>query len=180
MSPVTQAEFSQTVCEPFIDLCEFDALFSDCINDFGGRREKVHSKELAELATYMSSFSYDAVDYKFSKCDVWVDPILLKTFLHCVKDAIKFEEKKTEKKARLFVGWHGSSDYDSMFKTAQVFDLNFSGKSGGMMRGNGIYLSYIPDIAYEYPMPRGDKSAQFVLDLTWVSRKKFLNPSTEM
>jgi hypothetical protein len=174
MPAATQADFCDAVCKPFVDLADLDAHLSTVpfsMEDFGGRREKVHSKELAELATYMSSFSYDPVQYRISNSDLWVDPALLKTFLHCVKDTIKYEKnmeksgKVLHQKSKLFVGWHGSSDYDSMFETAQVFDLNYSGKSGGQMRGAGVYLSYIADIAYEYPMHNEDKSALICVGL---------------
>ena len=121
--------------------------FSNALKEysFDPKSEQIvhRSQNIQNLATLFSSFSHK-YEYDQSKCELWVKPFALQTFLRA-----GLTRKYT--KARLVM--HGSNDYGSLRKDSYSFDLKYSNTANRY--GPGIYCGFTNEVPNHYNRPSG-------------------------
>ena len=123
--------------------CAFSNALKEYCFDSASEQIVHQSHNIQYLATLFSSFSHK-YEYDLSKCELWVKPFALQTFLR-----VALTRKYTN--ARLVM--HGSTDYDSLRKDSYSFDIKYS--SATNRYGPGIYCGLTNDVPNHYNKSSG-------------------------
>ena len=100
---------------------------------------KVHSKNLVELAELFSSLGGHNFKYNANRSQVWLKPDLFRTW-------IRIAEHRQYTDAILLM--HGSGSYDGLFQNPAGYDVSKSALNNAM--GVGMYQSKTDHIPIEY------------------------------